>query len=181
MFHLMDLVFPIGIGLLAAILCTVAVIKAKETPAKVVSALTGLTFLASIPGLYAWRASLRTEDYITAYGTRVHIGGNPACTKTNVEAWSKWTVDFFLPRKGSALVLKDKILICLKEEKLSALGRFIRGGTDGDTIVIGWNGTPAYTESLFKHEVGHLFATQLGQPYDEAKQHAWFKEIRYGY
>ena len=59
MWSWIDLVAPIGIGLLAAVLCTLGAIKAKAKHAKVVSILTGLVFLASIPGLYLMRWSSR--------------------------------------------------------------------------------------------------------------------------
>lgn len=186
MFSLMDLVAPIGISLLSAVLCIWGFVKAKEKPAKVVCVLTGLVFLGSNPALYLMRYASRKADYTTQQGVRVRQGEKNKCEKAYVTENVQWVLDWWskhCPDKAAKVVasVDDRLLVCLDEEKLGAAGRWMRGYTWGNATVVGWNGKQEYTTSLIRHELSHTAATGCGYPLDEEAQHKLFKDLKLGY
>jgi len=85
MFHLVDLVAPIGVAVLAAVLCGIGIAKADKRAAKVVCGITAAVFLASVPTLYVMRAIARSCDY-EVEGLRVRQGKINRCERAQVAA-----------------------------------------------------------------------------------------------
>lgn len=187
MFHPMDLVAPLGIALLAVALCTWGFIKAKNTPARIACALTAAAFCGCTAGLYVMRHLSRKADYTTMQGVRVRQGIKNKCEKSWVTSEVQWVLDWWAkqcPDKGMTAVaaaVDDRLLVCVDEERLSAAGRWVRGYTWGSVAVVGWNGNPAYTSSLIRHELSHTAAVGCGYPLDEEKHHALFKSLKLGH
>lgn len=186
MFHPIDLIAPIGIGLLATFLCLWGYSKAKVAPAKVACLLCACAFLAASPALYLLRWQARKSDYTTQQGVRVRQGTKSQCLQPNVTAHVQWVIDWWQkhcpPKKDDVVkALDDKLLVCADEEKLSAAGRFMRGYSWGSVAVVGYNGDPSYTESLIKHELSHMAAPACGYPLDEEEHHELFKRLKLGH
>jgi len=183
-FTWIDLVAPWGICLGSAALCLWAVIKAKETPAKVVSAITGLFFLGGIGAFYWVRADKTEYTYKTEQGVGVVAGVKNKCEQGSVEADVQWVIDFWSKHYDAAKVrdsLKRKRLFCIDEEEFSVWGRWVRGVTSGNSAVVGYNGDPKYTSSLIRHELSHLVLIGVGVPWNEKLHHDLFKEKGLGH
>jgi hypothetical protein len=184
MFTWLDLIAPIGTAVVAAVLCTLGVIKAKKLPPKIISAATGIVFLASIPAWYLIRSSGLKPDYTTSSGVEVKNGKHDQCSKDKVEANIKWLSTFWSKHYTSFnQPLKGVLLVCLDEEKLTTFGRLVRGYSFGKYAVVGWNGKQSYTDSLVKHELSHFLVGRVDtkRPFDEAVHHAYFKEVKLGH
>ena len=182
MFSYFDLITPIGTAILASVLCIYAVTKAKDTAAKVISLLTMLVFLLSVPAVYWIRYASLRSDYKTTRGLGVVQGKVNTCQKEVVQVWEDELVKFWTPFFPKATEsLKNKKLICKDEEKLSITGleRFFRGYSTGTTAVIGWKDL-AYAKSLFRHEVSHLILMEMDIAPDEAVHHQKMKEYKLG-
>lgn len=186
LFSWFDLVFPIGTALLAAVLGVWAAMKATDLPGKLVSIATAIVFCVPIPVLYTMRSNANAHDYVLPnYEIYVVQGEKNKCAPEDVKKWTEWVVSWWSDKykTGDVLLsLKGKRLICVDEEKITAFQRFMRGFSWGRQIVIGYNGKPEYTESLFKHEAGHFVLYGAGkEPKVEADQHKKMKEIGYPY
>ena len=184
MFTLLDIIFPIGIGLGVAALCIVAMVRSRVLAAKVISAIVGVVFLLSIPTWYIMRYNYIAPDYVTSTGLRIKQGDVNKCLPTDVEKWADWVVSFWKKHYPDDLIdssIKGKLCICIDKEKLSVMGRFVRGYSYSDKMVIGWNGDLKYTESLFKHELSHIILLGCGEVYDNTAQHAIFKDKGLGH
>lgn len=182
MFSPWDLIFPIGTSILAIVLCVLALRKAEKTVAKVITILTTLVFVAAIPVIYSWRYRAHKHDYKAVFDLRVRQGELNKCVKEDVDAWANWVVDFWsnhYDRQKLIDGVKGDLVVCLDEEKISAFGMFVRGYATGSSIVVGYReGKPAYTESLFKHELSH---NAIPEPWDQATHHKIFKEKGLGH
>lgn len=179
MFTWLDLVAPIGICCLAAFLCYLGFRKSKKIPPKLVCAITGGFFLAFIPLWYVVRDQKIEPDYTSGYGLEVVQGVKNKCEKKQIDEWSKWLIDLWSGHYDVTCVrtsLKGKLVVCVDEEKLSVLGRAVRGYSHGRFSVVGWNGKISYAESLFKHEVSHQIIGSCVMPFHEEEHHKLFKE-----
>jgi hypothetical protein len=185
MFHPVDLVAPIGITVLAAVLCGLGIARAEKRAAKVVCALTAAVFLAGIPALYFMRWSARSCDY-EVENIRVRQGKLNRCEKAQIAADVVWVRSWWqkhCPSKMAAVrrQLDDRLLVCVDQEKLGAAGRWARGYIWGSVVVVGWNGDLDYTKSLIRHELSHLAAVGCGYPLDEEEHHKLFAKLQLGY
>ena len=185
MFTWLDLIAPIGIGVVATVLCTWGALKAATSQAKIVCIITGSVFLSSIPIVYAIRYSGLIPDYRTTYGIQVKQGDKNRCVKEDIDKWSSWTVNFWSKQEAckDAEVdsLQGLLVVCRDEEKLSVLGRYVRGYQQYNVIVVGYNGKLAYTESLYKHELSHYIVYKCGVEWNEQVHHDLFKQVKLGY
>jgi hypothetical protein len=185
MFHWIDLIAPIGISGLAVLLCIWGFRSAKKTEAKAVCVLTAIAFCASIPALYMIRWNNRKADY-TVENVRVRQGKVNRCEREQVAADVVWVKTWWqsrCPDKKAAVARKldDILLICVDVEKIGVAGRWVRGFMQANTIIVGWNGDPTYTQSLRRHELSHFAAVGCGYPLDEQEHHALFKKLKLGY
>jgi hypothetical protein len=176
MWSLFDLVFPIGLGIVGAVLCIVAAIKTTGIACAICIA-TGVVFLFPILAIYIMRWFSLKCDFVTKRGLRVRKGGKCQCEMDRIQLWEDEIVAFW--SKFYTVNLEDAILVCKDLEKISIDGieRFYRGYSTGNSAVIGWReGDVAYTHSLFRHEISHVIVTRAGVFYNEAAQHALFAE-----
>ena len=184
MWNWFDLIFPWGIGLLAMVLGIWGAIKGKTMPAKVISVVTGLIFIAGVPVTYGMRMAGTSYDYETMRGLRVRAGKINTCPKAEIQKLETDLVAFWAPKypgKDVGSLLKGKYLICKDEEKLSIsqFEMFFRGYSTNTTAVIGWKDSN-YRNSLFRHEVTHLIFFGLGIPWDEAAHHKLMADSKLG-
>jgi len=181
MFVWMDLI-PILITLLVLVLCIWGAVRAAATGGKVASGATGAVFVAVLVLFFVRiRCPAQTADYVTSGEMRVV--GEKLCPKADVERWVSATIAFwtplYLPSSTANLpnVTRGKLLACVDQEKLTAWGRYVRGYTDGQVIVLGNKpGDPCYKVKLFVHELSHLCLGSIGVPWIEERHHAIFDQ-----
>jgi hypothetical protein len=163
-FHPLDLIFPIGIGILISLLCIWGIITTTILSAKVVMTITTIIFIAGIPLWYIARGRAKKEDYTTEHGIKVILGEKNRPSKEEIELWTKDTISFWsnkgfsflgatlmIPESKMRIVLSSLWIIFVDQEQISFAGKWVRGYVDGNTIVI----TNMYIESLVKHELSH--------------------------
>lgn len=171
LFRPLDLVTPIGTGVITTGLCIWGALVAKEGPAILVCVITAIVFLLSIPVVYLIRASGLKIDYYTKHNLAVHLGQKNTPSSIEVEAWTEEAFQNLkivcpnllkLDLSGETCVFKD-------EEKLTMLDKFARGYRADGGFVVGYksdlqlpSNRRAYVKSLFQHEVTHVFMDQLG-------------------
>jgi hypothetical protein len=186
MFHWIDLIAPIGVAVVAVVLCGIAIWKSAKPDAKVlVCVITAVMFMASVPGLYVIRCAALSSDY-TVEGLRVRQGELNRCEREQVAADVVWVRDWWqadCPDKKAAVAaqLDDKLLVCVDSEKLGTASRWMRGYTWGGVAVVGWNGKLSYVRSLIRHELSHMAAVGCGYPLDEVAHHKLFSDLGLGY
>lgn len=169
---------------MAAALCIWAVIVAKNVPAKIVSAITGLCFIALIPIFYWVRADKTEYVYKTEQGVGVVVGKKNKCEKPDVEKEVQWVIDFWSKHYDASKVadsLKGKRLFCIDDAEFTVYGRWVRGVSFGNSAVVGWNGKPEHTVSLIRHELSHLVLGGVGEVWNEDVHHKIFEEKGLGY
>jgi hypothetical protein len=184
MFRPFDLVAPIGFTLVALVFGIWGAIVGQDTPAKIISMLPALAGLVATAGLYFMRWHARRADFVTSQGMRVRLGRQNRPTKVQVERWLEWVIEFWsdhYPPRAVADAFDGFFMVFVDKEKLSAAGRFMRGYTTATASVIGYNGNPAYTESLAKHEPSHHVLDVMGIPWNEEIHHAIFLEKALGH
>jgi len=179
MFQLLDLVAPIGIAAVSVFLCAWALTKAETSGARAACILCGIVFTSSIPAWYIVRYRARKADYVSTHRLRVRQGKLNRCERPVVEAWTEELIDLWASHcQGAAKAIRDKLLVCVDQEKLSAAGRWVRGYSVGYAAVVGWDGKLEYTKSLFRHEMSHIIASEAcGLPWNEKVHHEKFKEV----
>ncbi len=179
MFSWLDLIMPIGTGLIAGTLGVIGLIKGKTLPARLISLATGLAFIATIPMLYTVRASGTKPNYTTSHGIGVVQGKVNTCPKEKIEAWTDWAIGFWSKHYDPVKVrqsVRDKLLVCVDSPKLTTWGRIVKGYSHGKFSVIG----TLNTESLFYHEISHQIVDRF-VPYSETAHHSLFKEKQLGH
>jgi hypothetical protein len=163
--------------------------------AKVTMGVTALAFLASIPLWYFMRSRLRKYHYKTQHGIYVRKGkkNNPA--QVEVEFWTREVLDHWMKAefrsvRGGTRKLTEKELFDALEgvnlfyvdkEKLSVLGRWVRGYSWGKDIVVGFRPNDKnYVRSLTIHEQSHPVLGFNGEGWSEQHHHDIFKETALG-
>jgi len=197
LFNAFDIVlWVLGTAILG--LCIFAAIKAGPVPAKVVSVATGVVlFLGLGPVVYWIKAARKKADYVTKHGVRVLVGAKNSPSKEAVEMWTsqamahwhtkrKWGTEQdarsftyrdspYNPSIEDLLAaVFDATAIFHDEEKLSVLGRYVRGYSFGNDVAVGYRADLGYVETLFKHELSHVILFQAGVPLDEVVHHEIF-------
>lgn len=176
MFNWIDVIAPIGLSVIAAVLCLVGLAHAKERAARVACILCAVVFLSATPVLYAMRYASRRYDYKTVHGIRVRQGELNACKKVLVDEAVTWTVNFWqkvFADKPTCVIegVKDDYIIC-KDEKLVPVKNYdydkkqwfddwVNGYSSWDAAVIAWQGD-ARTRSLIIHELSHPILRACG-------------------
>ena len=192
----LDLLIPWGVCLLAAIICLVVMMSGKvqgdTNPLipKIITGVVGAMFLAAIPLWYLVRSRLRKFHYKTKHGLYVCLGKKNQPSQLFVEQWTNevidhWTTKF---RPGHPLT-KDQVIAAFSgmsiffvdQEKLSVMGRAVRGYSDHKDIVIGYKeGSLGYPHSLFKHELSHPVLGNNGVAWEEKLHHDTFASTGLG-
>lgn len=187
-FSPLDLVMPIGTGLVAVALCAWGAFKAETVPAVVVCIITGTVFLASIPLWYLARSIKRRFD-TKIEGVFVTYGRWNRPSKFSIESWVKELVSHWTKARWTSNgklkaltplevreALEGSSVFFVDAEKLTIFGRLARGYAWGRDCVIGYRkGDPAYVRSLFIHEASHVVLGHNGESWDEKKHHAIFR------
>jgi hypothetical protein len=140
--------------------------------------ITGVVFAATIPAWYLVRNSGLKPDYMTGNGLEVVQGKKNKCLRADTESWTDETIKFWVAYYKLECVkkaIREGILVCRDEEKLSDFGKAFRGYSTGKAIVVGWNGKPEYTKSLFIHELSHHILYFCEVPMSEKQHHEVFK------
>ncbi|MBV6343783.1 hypothetical protein, partial [Candidatus Magnetobacterium casense] len=92
-----------------------------------------------------------------------------------------WEKSAGAPRENQLVWLSGLMVHFLDEEKLSVMGRFVRGYSTGvgGVAVIGRRDNDAkYVWNLFKHEVSHVILNGFGMPLDEKVHHEKFAVLK---
>lgn len=196
----LDLVAPWGVCLTAVVLCIWAIVSGKPMGTenllvpKIIAGVVGVLFLAAIPLWYLLRSKLRRYHYKTAYGVYVLVGKVNRPLLATVEMWIKevinhWSTVSFNDWQGKRRFTYAEVCEALQgitvfyrdEEKLSVLGRFVRGYSWGKDVVVGYKkGAPDYVHSLTKHELSHPILGYNGDGWNEAEHHKIFAETHLG-
>jgi hypothetical protein len=184
MFSWLDLIMPIGVSLVSIFFLGWGVLKADRIPAKITCVILILMFIAASVGWFVLRASGLKPVYFTEYNMGVVPGKVNTCPKdlinpAEVEAIAFW--DKHYDRTCIAAAIPRVTLICKDEEAISTLTRLVRGYYNGVALVVGYNGKPSYTKSLYIHELSHHIVEQCGDGGSEDEQHALFKRVKLGY
>lgn len=186
MFTWLDLVAPIGVCVGGAGLCLWAAVMGKaknKTIARIICIATAIVFAGGIPAWYIVRDQTTKPDYTTLHGIGVKQGEINKCPESLINEWTEWLFAFWGKHYAFEVVkksVKGKLLVCVDAEKLSVLGRSVRGYSHGKFAVIGWNGKPSYTRSLFIHEMSHQIVDSF-VPYSEEGHHKLFKDKGLGH
>lgn len=201
-FTWLDLLAPWGVCLVSASLCAWAAIGGKtmgmENPLipKIISWVVAAVFLAGIPLWYIARSKLRKADYFTKDGVAVVLGKLNRIAKEDIEKWSygvrvHWEKAMWF-HKGTGVrgpvtppqistAFSTLTCFCYDSQKLTILGRLVRGWCTGKDIGVGYHeGRPAYTQSLYRHEASHAILDQTALPWDETVHHQVFKDTELG-
>lgn len=171
-----------GLVLLATALCTISAVVAPDTTAKIVSASTGAVFLGLGGVLLAWKVSAARCDFVTKWGLRVRVGVKNSPSKLQVESWCEWVRDALrveYPLGNISTCFNGKMAAFVDVEKMSVMGRWVRGYAQETVAVVGLCGGPdtkdpagrACVRGLFGHEIGHIVLGRLGVEWSEAVQH----------
>lgn len=200
MFHPMDIVAPIGLGVLASILCGTAFFKTQILPAKIACVLCAIAFTSTIPILYGMRYDAQKHDYKTIFGIKVRQGALNRCEKLLVDNAITWTVGFWKkhfndnPCVVDAIV--DDFIICKDLEKIEIqqydiekkewFWQWVNGYSTWDAAVIGWQ-SDKRTRSIIIHELSHPILRSCGiMPKDPRMtvtkhHHNYFKKANLGH
>lgn len=203
-FTWLDLVAPWGVGLLVAGLCLWGVISGRPADGgnpyipKIILGVVGLSFLATIPGWYFARSTVRRFDFkVSPMGLYVRIGKVNRPTASQVQIWVDelrvhWTNTVFLskggPRKFTMKEVENSLagmeLIYVDAYKMSVFGRWVSGFNTSTDAVIGLGKgevmNAARAESLTKHELSHFILGNNKEGWDEDQHHAIFKYTKLG-
>jgi len=199
-FSPLDLLAPWGVGLGAVALCIWAIVSGKPMEdgnplvPKIIAGVVGALFLASIPLWYFIRSRLRRYHFKTRDGIYVRVGERNKPLQAAVELWTNevakhWQISSFASSRGQRRLTKEEITSALRgitifyrdEEKLSVLGRFVRGYSWGKDIVVGYKvGAPKYVQSLTRHELSHPILGYNGEGWNEEQHHKIFEETKLG-
>ena len=177
----MVITWVIGVG--AAALSVLGLVKAPQLPAKVISLLMGLLFLATPVTLTVWSVKASKADYTSAHGLKIVKGQINKCPKEQIDQWGNEVVAFWekiYPKTEVLKKLKGVKVFCLDQEAIGFAGRLVRGVSHGGIIGIGWNGKLDYTKSLFIHETSH-HVVMIDKGHDELVHHAYFSEVKLGH
>lgn len=196
----LDLLSPWGVCLGTAALCIWAVISGKMMGSgnplvpKIIAGAVAAVFLAAIPIWYFIRSRLRKYNFKTRQGIYVVVGRHNKPLQVTVEAWIRAVVDHWISApfqgiKGHRTLTRDGVTKALQgvtifyrdEEKLSVLGRFVRGYSWGKDIVVGYKiGAPTYVQSLTRHELSHPILGYNGEGWNEEQHHKIFAATNLG-
>jgi len=192
-FSPLDLIIPIGVGLGAAALCVLGFLKAQDTAARFVCSTTGFFFLLGIPAWYFVR-SVKRKYHLQLRGAYLVFGKLNHPGHADVEQWIDGLEEHWYrvtwasggkskraPDGAVSKALDGLTVFFLDEEKLSIMGRLVRGYAWGRDCVLGYRSKdPRYTESLFRHEVSHQILAQSGESWNEKRHHAIFQITQLG-
>jgi hypothetical protein len=179
-----DLIAPIGTTLIAITFCVWAAFQAKQLPAKAISILTALAFIAGCIGWFVVRNSGMKPAYVTNAKMGVVPGALNKCEAKNVNEWEDWTISFWSRHYDIGCLyqaIPRVTMICKDQESMSRFSRLVRGYYNGMAIVVGYNGKLQYTESLYKHEMSHHLTNICGEGGSEKEHHALFVKVNLGY
>lgn len=186
MFHYLDLVFPIGTGILASVLIGIVLIKKVSIPAKIITVLTCLMFISTIPILYSIRHQMNGFDYKTEYGIKVTQGKINRCFPSVIRAWSDDLIDYWkpiLPYERITKSLEDKHLVCLDSSKVPGWGvKWAYGLSFDNEAIITYHKDDKMIRKLFLHEFSHILQSSK----DNAQcvsdnQHKLFKKYKFDF
>lgn len=182
MFRWLDLIIPIGTGLLSFGLCAWGALSATELPGIIISWATGAVFLASIPVWYWVRSSGLRPDCTAAYGVEIKFGKENTPNLAAINSWLHALVAFWSDHYERSVIeesLRGKLVVFRDRERLTIFGRYVRGYAFSSVAVIGYKPSLSYRASLFRHEVSHLVLgrTEGG---DEKHHHDTFSDKKLG-
>jgi hypothetical protein len=154
---------------------------------------TGVVFLAMVPAWYLVR-SIKRRFHLQVAGMYIILGKLNKPDERTIAAWVEALVEHWKsatwrsagqPRSMSEdqvkLALEGLSVFFVDKEKLSVLGRLVRGYSWRRDCVVGFRiGEPQYTGSLFRHEVSHQVLDKAGEPWDEKRHHAIFQITNLG-
>lgn len=208
-FKPLDLIAPWAICCGSAGLCIWAIASGEgELVGKIIAGVVGLVFLLGIPAWYLVRGRARKPDFVTMHGVNVVLGQKHKPSKGEIEAWTGEVINHWCKaswhRGGSrvslaALQVKKAVdgvtVFFLDKEKIGVMGRWVRGYSMGKDIVIGMKAVTfdskemykddlffdiGYSKRLYRHELSHPILLYNGEPWDEARHHAVFKQTNLG-
>jgi len=183
-----DLAFPWAACLVGAGLCTWAGVVAAPVPAKIICLTLAVACFAGPVIWYALRWGKTAVDYTSNDGLEVVLGSKNRPARAHVEAltreaiitWTtlKWDGGGPLDEGAVRRALPKRGVEFVDVEEMSSFGRKLRGYSNGYDAVVGFNGDPAWTDGLFKHELDHIVYFQVTGVWDEEEHHRVFASRR---